>query len=226
MNPRKPLAFWQDFARASRRGVFAFAKSDRLRNADIMPQAASGASACTYDCYPFPSLWSGPSRVRPLFPKGLDGFFPAGRRRSADPKKILTKRIEFARNGVNTALRRKIQRGSSLCVNPLSFLHSQPFRLLAACSPTRPQPALALAPCPVRLLARSPATKPQNPLSLAALSASRQAARAFAADLAHQISDTTKASRGYSAAGFLHFHAHAHGPARASQGREPCSKRS
>jgi hypothetical protein len=219
MFPRKPLAFWQDFARAPRRDSFAFANLDRLRNAGPMPQATSDAPACTYDCYPFPSLWSGPSRVRPLFSRDL-------RRHSADAAVRQKIGFEFAKNRVNTALRTINQRGSSPCVNPLSFLHSSPFRLLAACSRTRPQPAQALAPCPVRPLVRSPKTRLRNLPSSAALLASWQAARAFAADLAHQFYNTTKASRGYSAAGFLHFHAHAHGPARASQGREPCSKRS
>jgi hypothetical protein len=219
MNPRNPLAFWQDFACAPAPAGFAFAKSGRLRNADAMPKAAPCAPLCTYDCYPFPSLWSGPSRVRPAFSAGLQ-------RRSADVIEKQKIRIEIAGNAVDTARRTKIQRGSSPCVNPLSFLHSLPFRSPAACSRTRPQPAPALAPFRALLWARSPATKPLNPLSLAALSASWQAARAFAADLAHQFSDTTKASRGTSAAGFLHFHAHAYGPARASQGREPCSKRS
>lgn len=219
MNPRNPLAFWQDFARAPAPAAFAFAKSGRLRNADAMPKAAPCAPLCSYDCYPFPSLWSGPLRVRPAFSAGLQ-------RRSADAIENQKFRIEIAGNAVDTARRTKIQRGSSPCVNPLSFLHSQPFRSPAACSRTRPQPVPALAPCPVRPLVRSPKTRSRNLPSLAALSASWQAARAFAADLATQISNTTKASRGTSAAGFLHFHAHAYGPARASQGREPCSKRS
>lgn len=219
MFPRKPLAFWQDFARAPRCERFAFAVCDRLRDAGPMPQATSDAPACTYDCYPFPSLWSGPLRVRPLFLGRL-------RRHSADAPATAKIRIEFGRIGVNTSARRKIKRGSSPCVNPLSFLHSSPFRLPAACSRTRLQPAPALVPSRVRPLVRSPKTRSLNPPSSAALLASWLAARAFAADLAHQFYTTTKASRGYSAAGFLHFHARAHGPARSSQGREPCSKRS
>jgi hypothetical protein len=226
MNPRNPLAFWQDFARAPRGAVFAFAKSARLRNAKPMSQDAESDPACGFDCYPFPSLWSGPTRVRPLFPLGMGGFLPIQRRWSADEREVPKIGIEFTRNARNTALRTKIQRGSSQCVNHLSFLHSSPFRSLAACSRIRPQPVQALAPCLVRRSVRSPATKPLNPLSLAALSASWQAARAFAADLATQFSKPTKASRGYSAAGFLHFSACAHGPALAAQGREPCSKKS
>lgn len=119
-----------------------------------------------------------------------------------------------------------LKRGSAPCVNHLSFLQFVFFLLLAACSPTRPRPVRALARHPARPLARSRTTTLLNRPSSAARLASLRATPAFAADLAPQSELMISASRGTPSAGRLHFRARVHGPARASEGREPCSRKS
>lgn len=119
-----------------------------------------------------------------------------------------------------------LKRGSAPCVKPFSFLQSASFRWLAACSPTQPRPVRALARHPARPLARSRTTTLLNrPLSAARL-ASLPATPACAADLAPPSEVTISASRGTPSAGRLHLRARVHGPAPASEGREPCSRRS
>lgn len=119
-----------------------------------------------------------------------------------------------------------LKRGSAPCVNHLSFLQSAFFRWLAACSPTQPRPVRALVRHPARPLARSRTTTLLNRPSSAARLASLPATPAFAADLTPSSELTISASRGTPSAGRLHFRARVHGPARASEGREPCSRKS
>jgi hypothetical protein len=219
MFPRKPLALWQVFARPSRVASFGFVNRSGLRNDDRVSRGPIGADVRALDCYPFPSLRSGPERVGPA-------FSDAERRPSADREKSRKIGFELTLKSGQTGHRTKNQRGSSPCVNRLSFLHSSQFRLPAACSPTRPLPARALVLFPARPLARSPITKPQNLPWSVAPSASWLATPACAADLAQPSDFTTAASRGYSSAGRSHLRARADGPVPAPEGREPCSRKS
>lgn len=219
MFPRNPLALWQVFARSLPASVFGFVNQSGLRNDASALRGTCGADVRALDCYPFPSLRSGPLGVGPA-------FSAAERRPSADLAKPRKFGFEVALKSVHTSNRTKNQRGSSPCVNRLSFLHLSQFRLPAVCSLTRPRPARALALFPARHLARSPITKPQNRLWSAAPLASWLATPACAADLAQPSEITTAASRGYASAGRLHLRVRADGPVPAPEGREPCSRKS
>lgn len=219
MFPRNPLAFWQDFARRLCGADFAFEISSGLRNDLYMLNAWFVASVRKYDCYPFPTFRSGSHRARPVFSSRL-------RHSSAYGEKSGKIRFEVSAKSAHSDGRTKNQRGSSPCVKSLSLLHLQPFRLPVVSSPTQPRPAQASVRFLARPLARSARTKLQNPLLSAARLACLQATRAFAADLTQPTELTTAASRGTTSAGRLHFYARAFGPAQASKGREPCSRRS
>ena len=148
----------------------------------------------------------------------------------ADPEQVsVTARIcHFQSAGLRHILPciTTLKRGSIKCAKRTSFLLSPFFRWLAASSQTRPRPVRAWVPLRARPLARSRKTILQNPLLSVAPSACWQATQASAADLA-TVSDTShSASRGYPSAGRMHFRARAFGPARVSEGREPCSRKS
>lgn len=219
MFPRNQLAFWQDFARGLRVAEFGFAPLPVLRDAFAMRTATFVAGIRNIDCYPFPPFRSGSQRARP-------DFFPMLRRCSAERELSRKIRFEFAPKSVHSGATRKNQRGSSPCVKPLSSLHLQRFRLPVASSPTQPRPVQASERYLARPLARSAKTKLQNLRLSAARLACWQATRACAADLTRPTEFTTAASRGETSAGRLHFYARAFGPAQASKGREPCSRKS
>ena len=219
MFPPNPLAFWQDFARVQRVSEFVFAPPLALRKDQAMRIATFVAGLRDVDCYPFPPCRSGSQRARP-------DFFPRLRRCSAEAELSRKIRFEFAVESVHSAGRTKNQRGSSPCVKPLSLLLLQRSRLPVASSPIRPQPVQVWARCLVRPLARSAKTKSQNLRLSAARLACWQATRACAADLAQTSEFTKTASRGTPSAGRSHFRFCVSGPAQASRGREPCSRKS
>ena len=215
MFSRSPLTFRQKFARASRCDNFVFAPSAGLRDDQAAHFGRAFSAGCATECYPFPSLRSGPKRVRPLF------SWPIWRR-IADAENRRIFQFEFVGNVVESGFRTTNQRGSSPCVNPSSYLHLQSCRLPAACSPTPPQPAQALVPCRGPHLVRSQITRLQNRLWSAVPSGPLPATQAFAAKSASTaIYFGIKASCGQSATGFSHFARH-----RAVKEREPCSRKS
>lgn len=139
MNPRNPLAFWQKYAQGPACDVFGFATASGLRN-DRTASIAKGFSAASgQDCFPFPSPWSGPARVGPIFSG------PAFRRRIAACVKTAVLGFEFAMIPVESPAITTNQRGSYQCVNLFSFLPCLPFRLPDAWM-TRPRAALAARP--------------------------------------------------------------------------------
>lgn len=219
MFPRNPLAFWQDFARTRRAGEFAFAPLRALRKDRAMRIASFVAGLRDFDCYPFPPCRSGSQRARP-------DFLPNLRRCSAEGESSRKIRFEVTLQSVHSVGRTKNQRGSSPCVKSLSLLLLQPFRLPVASSPIRPRPVQVWARYLARPLARSAKTKSQNLRLSAARLACWQAIRASAADLAQASIFTKTASRGTSPAGRSHFRVCVSGPAQASRGREPCSRKS
>jgi hypothetical protein len=212
MNPRNTLAFWQNFARAPERVIFAFAKFGALRKATPMHRGVSIPVACMTDCYPFPSYWSGSFGVRPFFLQAAP---------QAASLRNQTQKFQFksAKNPVESLVITTNQRGSSKCIKPLSFLRFA--RLLCQAASVQTPPPLVRASAPSRgsRLARLPKTTWPNRLWLAARRASLPAMQAFAADLAAQTEQPlTKASRGISVAGLLQFHARASGPSPAFRG--------
>ncbi len=154
----------------------------------------------------------------------------AGRGQSfADPKQVFVfERVwhfQWARDTLILKTITTLNRGSNPCAKLLSFWQSASFHWLAAFSRTRPRPVQASALYLARHLAPSRITTLLNrPLSAAPLAFLR-ATQAFAADLATSSKSTNSASRGYPSAGRLHFRARALGLARASEGREPCSRK-
>ena len=219
MIPLNPLAYWRNYAQALRPAEFGFAMGAGFCDAEAMRHDCGFDTVAQFDCYPFPSLRSGSLRVRPLFLRNIW-------RQIAHRSFTAIFWFYCAKDAVESHLRTRNQRGSSPCVKPLSFSHFSRFRLPVASSPTPPPPVQALVPSLVRRLALSLTTTSRNPPLSVVLLASLQATRAFAADLAAQISNDIKASRGFTAAGFLHCYACAFGPAQASEGRAPCSRKS
>ena len=212
MNPRKALAFRQEFAGRFAVGVFGFAKAAPLRDDKSVLSDASNPVAGMFDCYPNPSLRSGPFGVRPFFSQSLWQSF-AGR---AGARKFQFKFVEIA---VELRAITTNTRGLSTCLKPLQFLAFPLWRFRAACSQMALRPVQALVQSRAWRWARLPITTWPNRLWLAVPRVCLRATRAFAADLA-AATDTPslKASCGFSAAGLLHFHARATGPSRAFRG--------
>ena len=218
MNPLNPLASWHEFAQPAGPCGFGFALLGGFCNAVSMRADRQRLTRLLQDCYPFPSTWPGPAWVGPFLlahGRGIAGAVAAVREFvfSIRPNALES-------TSITTTIR-----GSLTCVN-LSSCPFLPFRLPVVCSPTRRPPVLAWVPSLVRHLAQLLTTTSQNLRLSAVLLASSQATQALAADLAVQSYNDIKASRGFTAAGFLHCYACAFGPAQASNGREPCSRKS
>ena len=212
MNPRNTLAFRLKFACALTRAAFGFAKSKPLRDDESLHSDASNPVACMVDCYPFPSCWSGPVRVRPVFFQATPQSHGLGR--------VLQKfQFKSARNAVESWAITTNQRGSSKCIKPLLFLPFARWLCLAACVLTPPRLVRALGQSRVSRWARLPKTTLRNRPWSAALLALWRAMRALAADLAAQTATPSfKAGCGFSVAGLLQFHARASGPSLAFRG--------
>lgn len=219
MFPRKPLAIWQSFAQGSALAEIGFAGCAGLGNDARVPDVAASLPV-RQDCYPFPSPWPGPTRVRPFF-RGPDA------RQAANRMKIGFLGFELVVDFVELLPITTNQRGSSPCGNlSFSLLCSQhrlpvawtirpraawPVRPLARFWPVPP----TTTPLPVRSLAALPARRPARCLQPSARPATDLTA-AFAAP------SFITASRATAPAGRFSFVAPVRGPVR----RKPCSTRS
>lgn len=226
MNPRKPLASWQEFAQGFGPAQFGFAMWAGLRNDMAVPVAAHISRAFGQACYPFPSPWPDPLRVRSFF----SGRSAALRRVVAVCVKGSFFQFASALVAVESAGRATTKRGSSKCRNRLSLSPFSPCRWLAACKTLRRVGLLALRL--VRLLPTLPTTTLSLARSLVALPALQPAASIWAcrpatdliaAPAAHA---SLTASRGIASAGRLHFDVSVRAATRSDLGREPCSRKS
>ena len=226
MNPRESLASWQESAQGFGPAQIGFAMRTGLRNDAGLPVAAHISRACGQACYPFPSPWPGPLRVRSFFSDGSS----AQRRVVAVCVNDSFFRFASALVAVKSAGRTTTKRGSSKCRNRLSLSPFSPCRWLAACKTPRRAGLLALLrvrPLPTSLTttqspARSsvvlPALQPA-----ASIWACRPATDLIAANAAHA---SLTASRGTPSAGRLYFDVSVRGMPRSDLGREPCSRKS
>lgn len=226
MNPRKPLASWQEFAQGFGRAQFGFAMWVGLRNDMVVPVAAHISRAFGQACYPFPSPWPDPLRVRSFF----SGRSAALRRVVAVCVNDSVFQFASALVAVESAGRTTTKRGNSKCRNRSSLSPFLPCRWLAACKtppraglrallqarplPTLPTTTLSPARSLVALRARQPA---------ASIWACRPATDLIAARAAHA---SLTASRGIPSAGRLHFDVSVRAATRSDLGREPCSRKS
>lgn len=223
MNPRKSLASWQVFAQRFGGGEIGFAMRAGLRN-DTVVSGAHYSAVHGQDCYPFPSPWPDPSRVRSFF---CANVARPVRRLAAICAKICI--FWFASDVivVELATRPTTIRGSSKCANLLSLSPLSPCHWPAASVQTRPRPAPALALPAVRPWVRSPKTKSRNPRWSVARLACWQATKACAADTTSlEVHFALAASRGHPPAGRLHFYASVPDRGTDTDGREPCSRKS
>lgn len=226
MNPRKPLASWQEFAQGFGRAQFGFAMWAGLRNDVNVPGNAHISRVFGQDCYPFPSPWPDPLRVGSFF----SGRSAALRRVVAVGVKVSFFQFASALVAVESAGRTTTKRGSSKCRNRLSLSPFLPCRWLAACK-TPPRVGL-LALLRARLLPTSPTTTLSPARSLVVLPALQPAASIWACrpatDLiaANAAHASLTASRGTPSAGRLHFDVSVRGMPRSDLGREPCSRKS
>lgn len=179
MNPPRFSSFWQEVARPFGRPLFAFAKARGMGDAGFASCDAASAASCPHICYPSP--WSGLLQVRPF-------FLARQARACAAAAGACIFQFQMRVNAVVFAYITKEPRGSSQCVNPLSFSRFPRFRSPVAFSQTQPQPVQALARFRALLLARSPRTTLLNPLLLAVLPVLLLATRVFAANLAQPVS--------------------------------------
>lgn len=170
MNPRKPLASWQQFAHAVGRGEVGFASRAGLRDGHCVLGALLAPQCLGQDCYPFPTLWPDSDGVRPFFVSSAAplwrlvascaraGFFQFA---------SLQDSVEFAHRTTN-------KRGSSKCGNLFFLSPFSPCRWLAACR--TPLRAVWLALRGGLLSLTLPATTPSPAPSSAALRALQPAA--------------------------------------------------
>ena len=226
MNARESLASWQESAQGFGPAQIGFAMRTGLRNDAGVPVAAHISRDCGQACYPFPSPWPGPLRVRSFFSDGSS----AQRRVVAVCVNDSFFRFASALVAVKSAGRTTTKRGSSKCGNPFFLSPFSPCRWLAVCK-TRLRAGwqvLRLA-LPSRM---SPTTMPSPALSLAALQALQPAASTWACrpatDLiaANAAHASLTASRGTPSAGRLYFDVSVRGMPRSDLGREPCSRKS
>ncbi len=157
MFPRKPLSFRQQFAQASGLGKAAFAPTRALSQDAGMACETCSSVLAHLDCYPFPSPWPGPLRVRP--------FFAARRQSDADAVNDGIFQCSFPADSLDSFAIKTSDRGSQTCVNPSFSLPFSPCRLPAACK-TRLRAGL-----PVRRLARLSPMRPAAAPSMARSSA-------------------------------------------------------
>jgi len=174
MNPRKPLATWQQFAQAFGRAEFGFALVAGLRDDLLVLGAKPAPQRPVQDCYPFPTLWPDSFGVRPFF--GAGGL-PVWRLVASC---VRARFFGFAslRETVDSAQRTTIKRGSSKCGNPLFLSPFSPCRWLAVCK-TRLRAGWQVLRLALQSL-MSLTTMPSPALSLAALQALQPAASIWA----------------------------------------------
>ena len=223
MFSRKPNAIRQLFAQALFGANEGFAMMAGLRDDVCMFGGRLSRMAARFACYPFPSNWPGPSWIGSSF-----SALPLARARAL--WRLVAVSVNdgiFQFNSTQVALesadRTTITRGSSKCGKLWSFLPFSAPRWPVAWAQARRQPVQALALLAARRLARSPITTLLNPLWSVASLAQSLAKTALAADRALTRGfDHSWAGRGMSPAGLFYCYA----PARASGGREPCSRRS
>lgn len=150
MFPRKPLSFRQQCAQPFGMGKAGFAPT-RALSQDVVMACEAGLPALAHlDCYPFPSPWPDPSRVRP--------FFSAARQADADAVSDGIFQCSFAADKLDSAAIITSDRGSQTCVDPSSSLPFSLCRLPAACR-TRHRAGLQVRR-PVRLSPMRPAAAP------------------------------------------------------------------
>ena len=200
MNPRKPLASWQQFAQAFGRAEFGFAPSAGLRNDAFVLGALPAPQCLGQDCYPFPTLWPDSYGVRPFFVSGAAPLW----RLVASCARVRFFGFASLLETVESAHRTTTKRGSSICGNLSFFLPFSPCRWLAACKTRRRAGWQALRRALQSLM--SPTTTRSPALSLAALQALQPAASTSACRpatdlIAANAANAMTASRGDAPAG-------------------------
>lgn len=225
MFPRKPLEFRQVFAQRAGGAETGFAPKQTFgQDADI---GGCGPKGLASDCYPFPSTWPGPLWVGPIFSVER-GLASAGfRQRRADRAGYGEFHFSSGGKAVESDAITTTIRGNLSCGKLSPFFSS----CRSACRPACKTPRRAALP--VQRLAQPSLTRPKAISSMVPslavlralpLAAFRPACRP-ATDLTAAFAASTtirKGQSGQSPAGPLPF-----APApRASEGREPCSRRS
>ncbi len=155
MFPLNPLASWQEFAHGLDRAGFGFAMGKGICQSAPL-RAVHPFVSGAHDCYPFPSPWPGPSKVRPFLFRVGRGFAGA----LAQSRDFF---FSFCRNTIESTPIITTKRGSSTCVS-FSFFPFLPCRWLAA------SPMTCSAVLSVRALARFWPTSPTIRSSRARLS--------------------------------------------------------
>lgn len=192
MNPRKPLATWQQFAQAFGRRETGFARMLGLRDDRTVLGALPAPQCSGQDCYPFPTLWPDSDGVRPFFVTGfVTGAAPLWRLVASCARAGF---FQFASllETVESMHRTTNKRGSSKCGNPLFFSSFSPCRWLAVCK-TRPRAGWQGLRRVLRLL-MSPITMRSRVLSSVALRARPPAASTSAC---RPATDLTAAEAAY-----------------------------
>lgn len=186
MNPRKSLANWQEVAQGFFCARFAFARRAGLRNDGNMLGKAAFESLAEQVCYPFPSTWPDPSRVRSFFVALIQGRLG---RAIADAKNDCIFHFRSVKADVESSSIKTPERGLSKCrKNSSSWLFSRCRWLVASRRPRQPV-APVLARPPVPFLALSLKTTSRKPQLLAACWALLQPTKAIATDLTCAAAD-------------------------------------
>jgi hypothetical protein len=185
MNPRNPLATWQQFAQPALAREFGFAMPQGLRDDETVLGCTANLRAARQDCYPFPSPWPDLSRVRSFFSHPR-----AARQIVAVFVKACDFPFDFGANRIELSLT-TTNRGSLTCVKQSFFSPFSPCRSLAVCK-TRHRAALQALPLaqPSLIL---PTTTPSLAPSLAALQALQPAASTL---VCRPAIDLTRRTRG------------------------------
>lgn len=180
MNPRKPLAKWQEAAQGTSCDLFAFARFAGLRKDDQAHVKAAFESLDAQVCYPFPSPRPDPSRVRSFF---CATHLLRARRTTAAGASDCIFHFCSALAAVNSIVIKTPYRGLSPCRKNSSSWHFSPCRSRAA-SPLHRQPAArALVPVRAQCLALSQTTTSRKPRLSVACLVQLPLIRAFAANL-------------------------------------------
>jgi hypothetical protein len=219
MFPRTPIAIWQEFAQGKTHADEGFAMGRRVSDDAVVIGGLKLCATVPFACYPFPSNWPDPARIGSFF----SGFSASLRRVVASVVNDCFFQFASALVAVESFLRTTSKRGSCTCGKLLSFSLFSARRWRAAWAQAPRQPARAQALLVAQLWARSLITIWPNRLWSAASSVLLQAKTALAADIALTRTEfSSLAGRGASPSGLFYFYA----PARASGGKEPCSRRS
>lgn len=219
MFPRTPKAIRQEIAQAKICADEAFATGLRVGNDGAVIGGRTPCATVLFACYPFPSNWPGPARIGPFF----SGTAALLRRVVAICVNDSFFQFALPLVAIESAHRTTNKRGSSKCGKLLSSSLFLARRSLAAWAQAPrqnvPVPALSAA----RRLAPSRTTGLLNLRLWAASLVLSLANKVCAADhaLARSLI-TSVAGRGVPLTGLFYVYA----PARASGGKEPCSRRS